>query len=117
MKNGFCEVDKINLHTKANECSKLISDTKAKYLAKLGSKLNDPFIGIKKYWSILNTFLNKKKIPLIPPILHDNILITDLTAKSNIFNDYFASQCSPIVNNSTLPRFAYKTINRLHKLK
>ena len=92
------------IKAKANECSKLISDTKAKYLANLGSKLNDPYIGPKKYLSILNTVLNKKKIPLI----------TDMTAKANIFDDYFASQCSPTVNSSTLPQFAYKTITRLH---
>ena len=94
VKNDHRDVDKINVEAKANECSKLISETKAKYLANLGSILNDPFIGPRKYWSILNTFLNWKNIPLIPGgILHDNILITDMSAKANIFNDYFISQC------------------------
>ena len=68
---GFVKLIKTNLKAKANECSKLISDTKAKFLANLGSKLNDPYIGTKKYWSILNAFLNKKKIPLIICIQDD----------------------------------------------
>ena len=50
VKNVHRDVDKIDLEAKANECSKLISETKANYLANLGSKLNDPFIGPKKYW-------------------------------------------------------------------
>ena len=50
-----------NLHRNMEECSKLISDTKYNYLNNLGNKLNDPFLGLEKYWPILNTFLNKKK--------------------------------------------------------
>ena len=36
-------------------------------------KLNDPHIGATAYWSILNKFLHKKKIPLIPPILVNDL--------------------------------------------
>ena len=95
------------------ECSKLLSDTKYNYLNNLGNKLNDPFLGPKKYWSILNTFLNKKKITLIPPILHNDTFVTDMKETADIFNICFSLQCSPFRNSSTLPNFKYRTERRL----
>ena len=89
------------------ECSKLIKDAKERYLLNLGNKLNDPLIGPKKYWSIINKFLNKKRIPLIPPILHNNIFVTDIVTKANLFNDFFALQCNPFRNAS----FFYQILN------
>ena len=35
------------------------------------------------YWSLLNRFLNNKKIPLIPPLFHENKFVTDLKKKPN----------------------------------
>ena len=58
----------------------------------------------KTYWSILKTFYNDKKIPLIPlPLLRNNKFVTDIQAKANIFNNFFAEQCTPLKNNSMLP--------------
>ena len=57
----------------------------------------------KTYWSILKTFYNDKKIPLIPPLLIDDKFVTDIQAKANIFNKFFADQCTPLKNNSMLP--------------
>ena len=39
-----------------------------KHLAKLSSKLDNPDTAPKTYWSIINRFLNNKKIPIIPPV-------------------------------------------------
>ena len=44
----------------------LINDANTRYFSALGGKLNDPQIGCKAYWSILNKFINKKNIGLIP---------------------------------------------------
>ena len=33
----------------------------------------------KNYWSIIKTFLENKKIPCIPPLLHDDKFITNLS--------------------------------------
>ena len=58
----------------------------------------------KTYWSILKTFYNNKKIPLIPPpLLRNNKFVTDIQAKANIFNNFFAEQCTPLKNKSMLP--------------
>ena len=39
----------------------------------------------------------------IPTLFHDNKFITDFKVKSEIFNPFFAKQCSLIDNGSTLP--------------
>ena len=48
------------------ELSNATSFSKAKYHERLAIKLNDPKTAPKTYWSILKTFANGSKIPLIP---------------------------------------------------
>ena len=47
--------------------------------------------------------VNGSKIPLIPPQLVDKKLVTDFLDKANLFNNFFAKQCTPISNNSIVP--------------
>ena len=77
------------------ELKELISSTKASYYENLGKKLNSPLLQAKTYWSILKTFYNDKKNPLIPPVMVDSNFITDIKTKANIFNKFFADQCTP----------------------
>ena len=44
----------------------------------------------KAYWSLLKGFLNNKKIPLIPPLFHENRFITDFKEKAELINSFFA---------------------------
>ena len=74
-----------------------------KYYRKISKKLPDPSTSPKCYWTLLKTLLNGRKIPCIPPLFHDNKFITDFKEKSEIFNSFFAKQCSLIDNGSTLP--------------
>ena len=55
------------------------------------------------YWSILKTFYDDKKIPLIPPPLIEKKIATDTRRKANILNKFFAEQCTPFKNGSVLP--------------
>ena len=89
-----------NLITEINE---LISSTKNLYYENLAKKLNNPLLQAKTYWSILKSFYNEKKIPIIPPLLVDNKFVTDIQMKANIFNNFFAEQCTPLKNSSVLP--------------
>ena len=50
------------------------------------------------------TFYNDKKIPIIPPLLIDGKFVTDIQTKTNIFNKFFADQCTPLKNVSVLPK-------------
>ena len=77
------------------------------------SKLADSHTAPKTYWTLLNRLLYNKKIPPIPPLLVDGKFVSDFYEKSNIFNNFFASICTPIKNASTLPSFSYRTNTRI----
>ena len=63
---------------------------------------------------MLKAFLNNKKIPLIPPLFHENRFITDFNEKAELFNSFFAKQCSLIRNDTKLPTsLTFYTNNRL----
>ena len=65
----------------------------------------------KAYWSILKGFLMNKKIPCIPPILHESKFITNFKEKAELFNSFFAKQCSILDTGSTLPPSLYRYTN------
>ena len=100
LKNGKTQAD---VHHAITKVSQLISENKGKYYNKLSMKLNNTKTSSKTYWSILKTFYNGRKIPIIPPILKEGKLESDFKIKANYFNSFFASQCTPLVNNSKLP--------------
>ena len=92
-------------------------ERKEKYYHDLSMKLNDPKTSAKTYWSILKSFYNDSKIPLIPPLLVNNKIVSDFTEKANLFNDFFATQCTPLSNNSVLPSaISFKTQSRLFSI-
>ena len=96
------------------ELSNAISFSKAKYHERLAIKLNDPKTAPKTYWSILKTFVNGSKIPLIPFVLVNNEFVTDFLVKANLFNDFFREQCRPIMNDRSLPNNqTIETVTRL----
>ena len=98
--NGRSDVDKQDLASITISSSDTIIKAKEKYISSLGDKLNDPKSGAKSYWSILKKFLQKKNIPLIPPILFNGTFITKIFEKTTLFNTFFADQCTLINNNS-----------------
>ena len=76
-------------------------------------KLTNVSKNYKDYWSLLRRLLNNKKIPLIPPLFHENKFVTDFKEKPELFNSHFATQCSLISNNSKLlSHIQYLTDNR-----
>ena len=106
LQRGRRESDKLVLKSTTEEYSNLVSSSKEKYLSRLGAKLNNPLIAPKTYWSVLNNFLGKRKIPLIPPLLFNGLFVTDFKCKANMFNNFFANQCKVIENSSALPLFS-----------
>ena len=62
-----------------------LSFFKSKY-EKLTVNLSDPKTAPKTCWSF--SFVNRSKIPLIPPLLVDNEFVTDFVDKENLVNDF-----------------------------
>ena len=108
-RNGYKNEDKIVLDRLRNQCFDIITYAKEKHLKDLGDKLANPATGQKTYWKIVNKFLNKCKVPRIHPLLIQDKYITNCKDKAVLFNNYFTSQCSPIVNDSELPVMNYRT--------
>ena len=74
--------------TLQNKLKIFIEESKEKYFTKLSSRLADPLFSSKTYWSISKTFLNNKEIPCIPPIFHENKIITDFKGKAELFEHF-----------------------------
>ena len=62
---------------------------------------------------MLNRLLYNKKLSTIPPLLVDGKLVSDFCKKANIFNNFFATICTPIDSASCLPSFSYRTGSRI----
>ena len=114
--NGFKDEDKEKVNKIKNECFQAITESKENYLKSLGMKLIDKDTGKKAYWKILNSVLNKCKIPRIPPLIVLDVIITDCKEKVELFNNYFLEQCKPILNTSILPVFSLITNSSLDSI-
>ena len=62
----------------------------------------------------LNHLLFNKKILAIPPLLVDGNFVPDFNKKVNLFNNLFASICTPTKKTSTLPYSSYRTNSRIN---
>ena len=102
------EKKKDELQEKTDECTVLILDAKEKYVRCMSNKLNDPLTAPKTYWSILNRFLNNRKIPAIPPPLVNGDIITNFSEKADLLNKFIADQCTPFDNLNKLNLFTLK---------
>ena len=107
----FTELNKIS-----SECSNLIINARMRYNQKKNNALNDKNTDPKFYWTILNNILQNIKIPSIPPILASGKTITNIVTKANLFNNFFASQCTTLENTSKLPPLLMKADKRLNTI-
>ena len=82
----------------------MIEGAKRNYLRKTGQTLANPGTSNKTYWTLINTVLNKAKIPIIPPLSENGLFITDFTEKTQLFNDHFILQCTTIDTGSEIPQ-------------
>ena len=107
----FTELNKIS-----SECSNLIINAKMGYIQKKINALNNKKTDPKVYWTVLNNIVHNIKIPSMPPILASGKTITNIVEKTNLFNNFFASQCTPLENTSKLPPLLMKTDKRLNTM-
>ena len=81
-KYGKKKSDFEKLIVKTNECKTIILAAKDEYIIQMCEKLNDPITAPKTYWTIINRFLDNKKIPAIPPLLVNGEIISNFSQLS-----------------------------------
>ena len=86
------------------------------YIQNKSNALNDKNTDPKVYWIVLNNILHNIKIPSIPPILASGKTITNTVEKANLFNNFFASQCTPLEDTNKLPPLLMKTDKLLNTI-
>ena len=89
---------------------KLIEDAKHNYFMKM---VKNADTGQKTYWSLINKVLNKAKIPVIPPLLENDIFVLDFKTNAQSFNYYFILQCTTIDTGSEIPNIAASNVPAL----
>ena len=95
-----------------------MEESKDTYYSNLSKKLVKQKSSPKTYWSVFKRFWNNKKIPCIPSLFYENKLVTDFREKAEIFNSFFAKQCSLINSDSSLPcEIIKKTNNSLYSVR
>ena len=113
-RNGQREIDLDKVFEKSAECTTEIHETKKQYILKMTNKLEDAFTALKTYWNIVNHLLFNKKIHVILPFLVYQNFVSQFNKKADLFNNFFASTCTPIKNASSLPYFSYRTNSRIN---
>ena len=76
------------LETLQNLIYETLENCKSKYYENISKKLCSKAIAPKYYWSLLKAMLNDKNVPCIPPIFHDNKVVTDFSKKPDLFNSF-----------------------------
>ena len=100
IKNGRKDSNYVNLQEATGIVSEVITRRKEEYQNHIALNLNYLMTTTKTCWSILKTFCSSKKLPLILPLLINDKLISDFAVKANHFNNFFASQCTPLDDSS-----------------
>ena len=105
-KNGQRKIAHDKVLEKSEECTKQILEAKKNCILKMTKKLADSNTSSKLYWTILNRLLYNKKLSTTPLLLVDGKMVSDFFKTANIFNNFFASICTPIDNTSYLQSFS-----------
>ena len=99
LKTNKCFLGKELLLHQVSKCTKLIIEAKDEHLAELSSKLDNPNAAPKTHWSIINRFVNNKKVPILPPVFLEGKLISDFEKEAELCNNHLffvltiSSQC------------------------
>ena len=99
-RDGQKESNHDKVSKRSAECTRDILEVKKQFILKMTNKFEDAFIAPKSYWTLINHPLYNKKIPVILPLLVDWNFVSNFNKKTNLFNNFFASICTPKNNGS-----------------
>ena len=78
----------------ARESTNANRRTKQAFFNSVNSVMHNFSISAKKKFNILSKLMKNQKFSSIPPLIQDDSIVNDPKAKSNIFNDLFASKAT-----------------------
>ena len=94
-----------------------LKSAKEEYKIRQSSKLDSPSISGHSWWQTIKSLLSLDKNNPIPALLLDkDTAVHENHTKSNIFNEYFSSQCQLDGPDLPLPPFSHLSDNSLHNL-
>ena len=76
-----------------NLTNKLIKEAKLAYYNNLKNNISEPKLGHKHFWTAYKKIANKKRDTNIPPIIDNDMYISNFEKEADIFNEYFANEC------------------------
>ena len=110
---GYKKEDRDQVDLLREEVRRSIENARHTHFESLGKDLANKETGIKKYWSIMNSFFNKNNFPIIPSLLVNDVFVTNCTKKAELFNSHFSQQCSLTETGSALPQLHLLTDDTL----
>ena len=94
MANVRLAVDRVRLQRAGAELINIIKSSKENFYSNLAKKSNDLSTFNKTNCSIMKTFINGKKPPIIPTLLVNNNLISNFREKASIFDNFLLSNAN-----------------------
>ena len=76
---------------------------KTSFYNSVNSTMNNSFISAKKKFGILKKLMQNQKVSTIPPLIENDVTITDPKKKADILNSHFASKAKVQGNNDEIP--------------
>ena len=113
IKRGRNPTEHQNVRDVQKSTNKFIKQAKQTYFTSLGKNLSDPNTGQKSFWTVYKRIINSKKQTNTPPLIENDVFISNFLQKADILNEFLASQCTIEENGSTLPAPTFKTDDSL----
>ena len=86
-----------------NEVISLIRIAKQEHTDKLTRSLSSSCLSPRDWWKTLKSFISYDDRPSIPALVHNGSLVSDDYEKSNLLNNFFASQTHLLEDNVNVP--------------
>ena len=114
-KRTLSEQDRFYFYLARREVNRAKRNAKKRFEQKMVTSFSKPNLSTREFWKLSKRILGEKSDRNIPPLMHNNILVSEDETKANLFNDYFASISSLDTDGALpqLPGFTFETDSRI----
>ena len=114
-KRTLSEQDKFYFYLARREANRAKRNAKKRFDNKMVTNFSKPNLSSREFWKLSKRLLGDKSDRNIPPLIHDDNIVSDNENKANLFNAYFVSISSLDIDRAPpqLPAFNFKTDKRI----